>query len=77
LRLHHDERWSGRCDGERTIRNGSLVNLGWIVLGMGIAVAVLMLAASWLWRDHHVDLGSVSHHWIAEQRMGHGNDPRP
>ena len=52
-----------------------LVNAGWIVLGMGAAVTVLALATSWLRRDHHADLGSVSHHWIAEQRLGQGQDP--
>jgi hypothetical protein len=54
----------------------SLVNAAWIVLGMGIAVAVLMLATSWFRRDHDVDLGSLSHHWITEQRMGQGHDPQ-
>jgi hypothetical protein len=52
------------------------VNAGWIVLGMGIAVAVLMLATSWFRRDQDVDLGSVSHHWIAEQRMDQRHDPQ-
>jgi hypothetical protein len=46
----------------------------WIVLGMGIAVAGLVLATSWLRRDHEGNLGSVSHQWIAEQRMGQGHD---
>jgi hypothetical protein len=52
----------------------SLVKAGWIVLGMGAAVAFLTLANSWLRRDH-VDLGSVSSHWIAEQRMSQEQDP--
>jgi len=52
------------------------VNAGWVALGIGIAVAVLMLATSWFRRDHDVDLGSVSHHWIAEQRMGQGDNPQ-
>ena len=62
--------------GVRTRGNGaSLVNAGLIVLGMGVAVTVLALATSWFRRDHHADLGSVSHHWIAEQRLGQGQDP--
>jgi hypothetical protein len=52
------------------------VNASWIVLGVGVAVAILMLATSWLRRDHDGDLGSVSHQWVAEQRMGQGHDPQ-
>jgi hypothetical protein len=63
------------ANGGRARRSGaSLVNAGWIVLGLGAAVAVVTLASSWLRRDH-VDLGSVSHHWIAEQRMSQEQDP--
>jgi hypothetical protein len=51
------------------------VNAGWIALGMGSAVAVFLVAASWLRRDRDADLGSVSHQWIAEQR-GPGYDSR-
>jgi len=47
----------------------SLVTVGWIVLGLGIVAAVFMLATSWLRRGQAVDLGSVSHQWIAEQRL--------
>jgi hypothetical protein len=54
----------------------SLVNAVWIVLGLGIAVAVLMFATSWLRRAQDVDLGSVSDQWIAEQRLGQGHDPQ-
>jgi hypothetical protein len=46
------------------------VNAGWILLALGIAGAVVMLAASWVRRDRSPDLGSVSHQWIAEQRLG-------
>jgi hypothetical protein len=52
------------------------VNAAWIVLGVAIAIAVLTLAASWRRRAQDDDLGSVSHHWIAEQRMGQGHDPQ-
>ena len=52
------------------------MNAGWIVLGLGIAVVVLMVAASWRRRAYDVDLGSVSHQWLAEQRMGQRHDPQ-
>jgi hypothetical protein len=52
------------------------VNAGLIVLGLSLAVAVLLLATSWLRRDQALDLGSVSSHWLAEQRMGQGQDPQ-
>jgi hypothetical protein len=45
-----------------------------IVLGIGVAVAVLMLTTSWRRRDQERDLGRVSHQWIAEQRMGQKHD---
>lgn len=74
-RTAHHHASVARRPGDRTSRNrASLVNAGWVVLGMGIAVAVLMLATSRLRRDHDLDLGTVSHHWIAEQRMGPGHD---
>lgn len=52
------------------------MNASWILLGVAVAVAVVVLVTSWLRRDHDVDLGSVSHQWIAEQRMGQGHDPQ-
>jgi hypothetical protein len=61
--------------GDRTNR-ASLVNAAWIVLALAVAVAVLMLSTSWRRRDQQVDLGSVSHQWIAEQRMGQAHDPQ-
>src|SRR5919108_2992466 len=54
---------------DRRNRGASLVNAAWIVLALAFAVAVLMLTTSWRRRDQQVDLGSVSHQWIAEQRM--------
>ena len=51
------------------------MNAGWIVLGIGVAVAIVMLATSWLRRyQDDLDLGTVSHQWIAEQRPGQGHD---
>jgi hypothetical protein len=50
------------------------VNAAWILMGIGVAVAMLMLTTSWRRRDQQVDLGSVSHQWMAEQRMGQGHE---
>lgn len=46
-----------------------------IILGVGVAALVVAVLASW-WsrRDSDSDLGTVSHHWIAEQRQGQGHD---
>jgi hypothetical protein len=46
----------------------------WLLLATGIGAAVLVLVTSWLRGKHEADLGSVSHRWIAEQRMGHRDD---
>jgi hypothetical protein len=50
------------------------VTAGWIILGIAVAVALLVFAASWRRRDQEADLGSVSHQWMAEQRLGQGHD---
>jgi hypothetical protein len=50
------------------------VNAGWIVLGVGIAIAIVTAAASWFRRGEAGDLGSVSAHWVNEQRLGQGHD---
>lgn len=46
------------------------MNPGWILLTVGVAGAVVMLVTSWVRRDQYLALGTVSHHWIAEQRLG-------
>jgi hypothetical protein len=50
------------------------VNAAWIVLGIGAAVAIYLFATAWRRRDHERDLGTVSHQWMAEHRMGQGHD---
>ena len=50
------------------------MNSGWMILGLGIAVVILLLVTSWLRRREVADLGSVSNQWIAEQRLGQGHD---
>jgi hypothetical protein len=52
------------------------VNPNWIVLAVGVVGAAVMLATSRWRRDRAVDLGSVSHQWMAEQRLGQGHDSR-
>jgi len=52
------------------------VNMIWVIVGLGIVGAIVALATSWRRFDSHADLGAVSHHWIAEQRMGPGSDSR-
>jgi len=52
------------------------VNAGWIALGVGVAVAIVMLATSWRRRYRDFDLGTVSDQWIAEQRFGQGHNPQ-
>jgi hypothetical protein len=52
------------------------VNTGWVLLAVSIAGAVVMLVTSWVRRDQYLDLGTVSPHWIAEQRLGKSQDPQ-
>jgi len=50
------------------------VNPSWIVLAVFIAGAIVMFATSRLRRRQVVDLGTVSHQWMAEQRFDQGHD---
>ncbi len=47
---------------------------GWIVVSVVLAGALIALAVSWLRRRQEFDLGTVSHQWIAERRLGQGHD---
>jgi hypothetical protein len=49
---------------------------GWLVLSIALGAAGLLLGRTWVQRGGHVDLGSVSHQWIAEQRSGQAYDPQ-
>jgi len=61
--------------GDRDTSNGaSLVNAAWILLAIGITGAVTMLATSWLRCDQYNSLGTVSHDWRADQRLGNGQN---
>jgi hypothetical protein len=53
-----------------------LVNPNWIVYAVGVTGAIVMFATSWLRRGRLADLGTVSHQWLTEQRLGHRHDPQ-
>lgn len=63
-----------RRDRDVSANRASLVTASWIVVGLGVAVVVFVLAATWRRRNQEPDLGSVSHQWIAEQRMGQSHE---
>ena len=52
------------------------MNTVWVVIGLGIAGALVALIASWSRGNHAADLGAVSQQWIAEHRIGSGQDSR-
>jgi len=52
------------------------VNTLWVVVALGIAAAVVALVTALRRGDHLADLGAVSHQWIAEHRIGSGQDSR-
>ena len=45
-----------------------------LLFAMAAAVAGLVAATTWFRRGEDVNLGSVSHQWIAEQRAGQPYD---
>jgi hypothetical protein len=46
------------------------------VLVLGVAIAVIGRVASWRRDNHTADMGTVSHQWLAEHRLGSGQDFR-
>ena len=48
----------------------------WVVIGLTVAAAVVGLVAFWRRSDQPADMGAVSHQWIAEHRLGSGQDSR-
>lgn len=63
-----------RAERNRRRERGSLVNTMWVVVGLGVAGALVALVTAWHRRDQPPDLGAVSYQWVAEQRLGQGND---
>lgn len=47
-----------------------------VITGVGIAAAVVAVVTSWSRGGHTTDLGAVSNQWIAEHRLGSGQDSR-
>jgi hypothetical protein len=47
-----------------------------VIAGVGLAAAVVALVASWSRGGRTTDLGAVSSQWIAEHRLGSGQDSR-
>jgi hypothetical protein len=52
------------------------VTTNWIAILAALAAVAIVAILPWLRRRDRVDLGTVSHAWIAEQRFGATRDPR-
>jgi len=50
------------------------MSTGWLAIGITAAGAILAVFASWHRRHQLADYGTVSTHWIAEQRAGQRPD---
>jgi hypothetical protein len=50
--------------------------MAWVVVVLGVVIAAIALVTSWRRGDQSTDLGVVSHQWIAEHRLGSGQDSR-
>ena len=50
----------------------------WILLALGVAVIAVLTRKSWMrsGRTATSEMGTLSHHWLAEQRLGQKNDVR-
>ena len=47
----------------------------WVVVGLGLVAGLVALVSAWQ-SNQRADMGAVSSQWIAEHRMGSGNDSR-
>lgn len=45
----------------------------WILAGLALIAAIVVIV-SWRRRGQDVDLGAVSHQWMAEHRLGQTHD---
>jgi hypothetical protein len=52
------------------------MNTVWAAIALAIAVGVIARLTSWRRGGQPADLGTVSHQWIAEHRLGSGPDSR-
>ena len=51
----------------------------WILLALGVAVIAVLTRKSWMrggGRTATSEMGTLSHHWLAEQRLGQKHDVR-
>ena len=53
------------------------MNTLWILAILAVVGVIATLVLSWQRRSSNQDLGTVSHQWVAEHRLGHANDSRP
>lgn len=58
--------------GQKKVK--ALSNTTWLVGGLAIAAIILAVVTSWYRRGREPDLGTVSHQWMAEQRLGGTRD---
>ena len=52
------------------------MNTLWILAILAVVGVIATLVLSWQRRSSNQDLGTVSHQWVAEHRLGHANDSR-
>jgi uncharacterized membrane protein len=52
------------------------VNTVWVLVGLGLLVAVVALITSWRRGSDASDMGAVSHQWLMEHRLGPGDSRR-
>jgi uncharacterized membrane protein len=52
------------------------VNAAWVLVALVAVGAMVALLTSLLRGDRSADLGTVSHQWVAEHRLGSGQDQR-
>jgi hypothetical protein len=52
------------------------MNSVWVIAALGVAGAIVSLVVTRIRGDRLSDLGTVSSQWIAEHRLGPGNDSR-
>lgn len=48
----------------------------WVVVGLGVMAAIVVLIGLWQRSDQRADMGAVSSQWISEHRLGQNNDSR-
>ena len=52
------------------------MNAVWMLVGLGLAGAIVVALTAWQRRGSPADMGAVSNQWITEHRFGQQNDLR-